>query len=175
MDDLKLVYRTAGVKGNGVTFLFTDQEIKDEAFLEYLNNMLSSGVVANLFPRDEIDEICQDLIPIMRKEHPRRPPTNDNLLEYFYYRTRQFLHTCLCFSPVSEKFRLRSLRFPGLISGCTIIWFHRWPKEALISVADHYLSNFEICCAEKEKREIVQSMGVIHNGVAEACNEYFLR
>ena len=67
------------------------------------------------------------------------------------------------------------MKFPGLISGCTIDWFQRWPKEALIAVADHFLSNFDIVCAPEIKKELVQSMGTLHDNVADTCANYFAK
>lgn len=100
-DDLKFLYRVAGFDGSGVTFIFTDNQIKDEVFLEYINNLISSGEIANLFAKDELDEIQSGLIPVMKKEFPKRPPTNDSLYEYFISRSRNNLHVALCFSPVN--------------------------------------------------------------------------
>ena len=49
-----------------------------------------------------MDEILQELVPIMKKEHPRRPPTNENLYQYYMDRVKTNLHVTLCFSPVKK-------------------------------------------------------------------------
>ncbi|KAF4088496.1 hypothetical protein AMELA_G00083630 [Ameiurus melas] len=152
MEDLKTLYRIAGVEGKGVTFIFTDSDIKDESFLEYMNNVVACGEVSNLFARDEVDEITQYLIPFMKNHHPRSPLTTENLYNYFLHRVRNNLHIILCFSPVGEKLRSRAMRFPGLISGCTVDWFQRWPKDALVAVAQHFLASYPFQCSENGKK-----------------------
>lgn len=122
-----------------------------------------------------MDEIMGELIGTMKKEFPRRPPTNENLYDYYMSRVLKYLHVVLCFSPVGEKFRNRSLKFPGLISGCTMDWFQRWPKDALVAVSNYFLSAFDIVCTPAVKQAVVNTMGVFQDMVAESCINYFQR
>ncbi|XP_063990451.1 dynein axonemal heavy chain 5 [Diachasmimorpha longicaudata] len=175
LEDLKFLYRSCGGQGKGTTFIFTDLDIKEEGFLEYLNNILSSGVISNLFTRDEQTEIIQELTPIMKRENPKRTLNNEVVMEYFLQRTCQNLHVVFCFSPVGEKFRNRAQRFPALISGCTIDWFQPWPRDALVLVADHFLHDFEIACSPEVKKQLVAALGSIQDVVSETSAEYFQR
>lgn len=175
LEDLKVLYRSCGCQGKGTTFIFTDLDIKEEGFLEYLNNILSSGVISNLFTKDEQAEIIQEITPIMKRENPKRVINQESVMEYFMNRTCQNLHVVFCFSPVGEKFRNRALRFPALISGCTIDWYQPWPKDALVLVARHFLTEFQIACSEQVKEELVTALGSIQDVVAITSNEYFQR
>ena len=56
-EDLKRIYRIAGVTGRGVSFLFTDNDIKDELFLERINNILTMGELPSLFNKEDKEEI----------------------------------------------------------------------------------------------------------------------
>ena len=53
--DLKTLYKLLGTKE--VVFLFTDAHVALEGFLEFLNNMLTTGMVPALYEQDEMDGI----------------------------------------------------------------------------------------------------------------------
>ena len=131
--------------------------------------------MSNLFPCDEQDEICNELIGPMKKEFPKRIFTLDNLYDYFLWRARNNLHVVLCFSPVGEKFRNRSLKFPGFIFGCTMDWLQKLPRDALVAVSNHFLSSFKMVASAETKQGVVETMGLIHDLVAATCVEYFQR
>lgn len=51
-------------------FVITEADIKEESFLEYINQLLMTGEVAGLFARDELDALLNDVRPIMKREAP---------------------------------------------------------------------------------------------------------
>ena len=60
-EDVKKILRKTAESDVHSVFLFTDTQIKEESFLEDLNNLLNAGEVPNLFPLDERQEICDKM------------------------------------------------------------------------------------------------------------------
>ena len=141
--------------------------------MEYINQLLMTGEVAGLFPKEEVDALVNDLRPVMKKAAPELEDTQDNLWNFFMGRVRDNLHLCLCFSPVGDKFSTRARNFPGLINGCTIDWFLPWPQDALVAVSTKFIGDFEMACDDKAKDELQTHMGFVHVAVTRACKEYF--
>lgn len=116
--DLQGMYNKAGVKQEGVLFLLTDTQISNEKFFIYLNDLLSSGNIPDLYSRDEKDAIVNTLTVKAKAAGYTADP--DSVWKYFISKIRENLHCCLCFSPVGGALRIRARRFPALAS-CTVI------------------------------------------------------
>ena len=136
-EDLIKLYQRTGVKSIPVSFLMTDGQIVKEHFLVYLNDLLSSGYIPDLFTSEDKDNMCN----AVRNEVKQAGIIDsvENCWDFFIEKVRKYLHVILCFSPVGDKFRIRARNFPALINGTVIDWFHAWPHEALVSVAGRFL------------------------------------
>jgi dynein heavy chain len=141
-EDLKIMHNKAGVKEEGVTFLLTDSQITNERFLIYVNDLLASGDVPDLFAPDEVDTISNALVG--RCKAAQIVPDKKNLWSFFINEIKNNLHVVLAFSPVGDDFRNRAKKFPALVN-CTVIdWFQPWPKQALFAVGQKFMNEVEI-------------------------------
>jgi dynein heavy chain len=140
--DLQGMYNKSGVKDEGVCFLFTESQITNERFLVYINDLLSSGEIPDLYAIDEVDGIVNNIRPAVKGAGILDNKTN--CWNYFIGRVKKNLHMSICFSPVGEAFRSRATKFPALVN-CTVIdWFHAWPEEALLSVAEKFTKDLDL-------------------------------
>ena len=169
-EELRLMYIKAGVKGVPTTFLMTDSQIVNDKFLVYVNGILTSGWIPDLFPAEEMEGIFGGL----RNEAKAAAVTDtpEAMTAFFISRVRSNLHAVLCFSPVGDLFRVRARRFPGLINCTAIDFFHAWSRDALVNVANRFLG--EVDLGEPETKEnVAHNMAEVHLSVATTSLSYF--
>jgi len=169
--DLQAMYQKAGVKQEGVLFLLTDTQIVNEKFFVYLNDLLSSGNIPELYTKDEKDGIINGLTSKARGAGYSAEPAA--VWAYFISKIRENLHCCLCFSPVGDNLRNRARRFPALAS-CTVIdWFQPWPEQALASVGKKLLSDIEGIAKDPEVLKAIENfMPLAFVAVNNVCKKF---
>lgn len=143
-DDLKKVLRESGGRGKDMVFLFTENQIKMEAFLTDIDCLLNLGEVPNIWPIDEKQEILE-LVRLSAQGGNRSVDVSPlQVFSYFVNRCKEKLHLILCFSPIGSAFRTRIRLYPSLVNCCTIDWYDAWPSESLEMVANMYMKSVDI-------------------------------
>ncbi len=143
---MKTMYEMSAYKGKNKlksVFIFSDNDVVHESFLEDVNNQLSSGSVPNLYAADELAKV---------REEARKPykqaggtlDTPDAIQEFFFNRVKDNLHIAICMSPIGQAFRDYCRMYPALINNTTINWFMRWPDDALTEVALKFVSKLDM-------------------------------
>lgn len=170
--DIQGMFVKAGVAGSQLLFILTDGQITDEKFLVYINDLLSSGYIPELFLKDDLDGLLGKIRAEAKGAGYQDSP--DQLFDFFLDKVRKNFHLCLCFSPVGDAFRIRARMFPAVINCTSMDYFHEWPRDALIDVATRFLAEVDLEGAEEGVREsIALHMAEVHLSIGEA-NERFL-
>eukprot|EP01033_Poteriospumella_lacustris_P008676 gene8676-6241_t len=164
--DLKELYKALGL--GEVVFLFTDAHVVEEGFLEFINNMLTTGMVPALYEQDEKDALCATVR--MEVKLAGLPETPDNLWSFYVNKCRNNLHIVLAMSPSGSKLRLRCRNFPGLVSNAVIDWFFPWPTDALQKVAEYFLADEAL--PEDQRANIVGHLVFTHQNVTKAASKF---
>uniref|UniRef100_A0A8B9T0C6 Dynein axonemal heavy chain 7 n=1 Tax=Anas platyrhynchos TaxID=8839 RepID=A0A8B9T0C6_ANAPL len=177
-EDIKRVMLKAGVGNKNVSFLFCDNQIKDEAFVEDINMLLNTGDVPNIFAADEKAEIVEKMQSAARTENRKIEATPLAMYNFFIERVKKNLHIVLAMSPIGDAFRNRLRMFPSLINCCTIDWFQTWPTDALEMVANKFLEDESYCMDDLKtlfKDSIqINKIALVETGQRNVYKDFFL-
>ncbi|XP_059164025.1 dynein axonemal heavy chain 7-like isoform X1 [Physella acuta] len=173
-EDLKRILRKSTETENHAVFLFSDTQIKQESFLEDINNLLNAGEVPNLYPTDEKAEICEKMRTIDRQRDKTKQTDGSivALFNLFVSRVRDQLHIVLAMSPIGDAFRNRLRKFPSLVNCCTIDWFQSWPEDALQAVASRFLEDIEM--GEEERAGCIKMCKHFHTSTRDVSEKFLL-
>ena len=80
-DDIKTLLRKCALDEEITQFLFGDNQIVRESFLEDINNLLNSGEIPNLFLPEEKIQIIEELTD--KAKAAGVPNTRENIYAYF--------------------------------------------------------------------------------------------
>lgn len=94
-DDLKKIMLQSGVAVKKTVFLFADNQIKDESFVEDINMLLNTGDVPNIFPADEKAELIEKMQMAARTEGQKIEATPLAMYNFFIERVKKNLHIVL--------------------------------------------------------------------------------
>ncbi|CAK9087235.1 unnamed protein product [Durusdinium trenchii] len=175
LEDLKELFIIAGQKDEDVTFIFTDQDVINENFLEIMNSILATGEVVGLLQKDEKEAVCNEVRNDFASDYPGQEENTTNLYNYFLNRLRDNLHIVLFFSPLHHKFAIRAQMFPAVFSGVNINWFLPWPEEALVAVSANFLKNFKIDTTEENRNRLYELMASFQNRISDVSKVYLSR
>ncbi|KAJ3308630.1 Dynein heavy chain 3, axonemal [Boothiomyces sp. JEL0838] len=170
-DDLKKILLKAGGEGKPTVFLFSDTQIKNESFLEDINNMLNTGEVPNIFAADEKAAVIETVRNALVKENPKFDASPAALYNQFIVRSKENLHVVLGMSPIGEAFRNRLRMFPSLVNCCTIDWFQVWPEDALNMVAVKFLEDIDM--EQAVKTNVIEMCKTFHVGTRLLSQKYY--
>jgi len=143
---LKQMYEWAGFRGKDrlkSVFIFSDNDVVMESFLEDLQNMLNGGVVPNLYSADDLGKLREELRKPFKRDGGTIE-TPDALNEYFFNKVKDNLHLSICMSPLGKGFKDYCRMYPALINNTTIDWFMKWPEDALSEVAQRFIGKMNL-------------------------------
>ncbi|CAF1153283.1 unnamed protein product [Adineta ricciae] len=169
-EDLKVLYNKLGTENKKVVFMFGDQHVAEEGFLELINNMLTTGMVPALYADEEREGIISNIRDEAMKNGAS--PAKESIWQYFVTKCSVNLHVVLCMSPTGDTLRTRCRNFPGLINNAIIDWFLPWPEQALYAVSTTLISEDNEFIPKEFRQAIVTHMVMVHQSVEHYSEQF---
>lgn len=144
LEDVKKVLLSAGMEYKKTVLLFSDNQAKDEQFFEDIHTLLSSYDLNNIFAPEEKVAILDKMQTEAKILNKNIESTPLSLYGFFTERVEEKLHMALVFSSIGDSLKNRLKVYPTLRNSCTLTYFSEWPRDALVRVAEHYITSMDL-------------------------------
>jgi len=138
---MKQVYELCAYNGRDklkTVFLLEETDIVKETFLEDIQNILSSGLVPNLYSQDDLSRV-RDECKMAYKMAGNTEEIPEKMNEFFFRRVQDNLHLVYIVSSTLKSFSVACRSFPALINNASFIFYNPWPNEGLYEVAYRFM------------------------------------
>ena len=169
-DVMRAVLRNCIRKDESTLLLVSEGQITDERFLVEISELMGTGWVEGLFPKEELDLMAAAVAKQLRSAGTDgRAPA----LEVMKARALANAHVAFCVSPVDDVLRSRIRRFPALLKGAAIAVFRPWSYSALVRVGEAFIKDVATPLPVSTAA-LSEHMTLQHLSVREAAEEYRL-
>ncbi|KAM0792972.1 hypothetical protein ACM66B_002727 [Microbotryomycetes sp. NB124-2] len=142
-DDLRLVLRRAGCKGEKIAFIMDESNVLDSGFLERMNTLLANAEVPGLFEGDEYAALMTAC-----KEGAQRDglmlDSPEELYRWFTQQVARNLHVVFTMNPPSGGLASRAATSPALFNRCVLDWFGDWSEQAFYQVGKEFTNILDL-------------------------------
>lgn len=122
--------------------MIDESDIVDESFLEDIQNILSSGLVPNLYSNDELAKVHDEMKAVYKSDN-QTDPQAEAKTKWFENRVQEHLHIAYIVSQQLVTFSEHCRSYPALINNASFIFYFPWPNEGLYEVACRFIINVD--------------------------------
>ncbi|KII86419.1 hypothetical protein PLICRDRAFT_44012 [Plicaturopsis crispa FD-325 SS-3] len=142
-DDLRVVLRRAGCKGEKIVFIMDESNVLDSGFLERMNTLLANAEVPGLFEGDEHAALMTAC-----KEGSQRDglmlDSHEELYRWFTQQVAKNLHVVFTMNPPENGLASRAATSPALFNRCVLDWFGDWSDQAFFQVGMEFTNTLDL-------------------------------
>ncbi|XP_033103095.1 dynein heavy chain 9, axonemal-like [Anneissia japonica] len=157
--DLVTAYTKAGVKGEKVLLLLTEEELMEEDFLVYIGEFVVTGAITHLFTSEEQTSIINSIRTDVTAAGLTY--TRDTAWDFFLKTVRNNVRVVLVSSTSGADFQRRCREYPALTANLNCYWFQHWSREALVEHAMYHLKEFRVVTS-MQRENLAHLLASIH-------------
>src|SRR6185312_5907419 len=141
-EDLRIVLRRAGCKGEKICFIMDESNVLDSGFLERMNTLMANAEVPGLFEGDEHNALVTSC-----KEDAQRDglmlDSHEELYKWFTQQVMKNLHVVFTMNPPEGGLASRAATSPALFNRCLGL-VRRLARPAFFQVGMEFTHNLNL-------------------------------